>query len=105
MLAPGDVNEGAPCDSLLATAQTRQIFDNYDEYGRLYGPPSSEPMASFAPIASFNGGCSDFKSRLRSALAPVIDFRRPMDVVRDNLDFRAALMPRAALKPSVVWLY
>ena len=47
--------EGAPCDSLLATAQTRQIFDNYDEYVRLYGPPSSEPIASFAPIVSSMG--------------------------------------------------
>ena len=81
--------EGAPCDSLLATAENRKHFDNYDEYVALYGPATVAAMAPCAPIASFNGGRGELTSRLRSALTPIIDIRRPMDVVRDNLEARA----------------
>jgi len=87
--------EGAPCDSLRATAESRRHFDNYDEYVALFGPPAAAHMAPYAPIVSFNGGRSELKSRLRSALAPVVDIRRPMDVVRDNLEARALLLKAA----------
>jgi hypothetical protein len=81
--------EGAPCDSLLASPASRRTFDNYEEYVGLYGDSTGETMVPYAPIASFNGGRSEFKSRLRSALAPVIDLRHPIDVVRDTLEARA----------------
>lgn len=87
--------EGAPCESLLATAERRQIFDNYEEHVALYGEFATADMIPFAPIASFNGGRSEFKSRLRSALAPVIDLRRPIDVVRDHVEARALLSKAA----------
>jgi hypothetical protein len=87
--------EGAPCESLLATAERRMGFDNYDEYVALYGPTTAAAMVPCAPIAAFNGGRSELKSRLRSALTPNVDIRRPMDVVRDDLEARALLL-RAA---------
>ena len=87
--------EGAPCDSLLATAENRKHFDNYDEYVALYGPATVAAMMPCAPIASFGGGRSELSSRLRSALTPIVDIRRPIDVVRDNLEARAALSKAA----------
>lgn len=82
------IAEGAPCESFLTTAEKLAVFDNADEYYALYGVPASE-MAACAPLAAFNGGRSELKSRLRSALAPVIDIRRPMDIARDNIEARA----------------
>ncbi len=54
--------------------------------------PDMEP---YAAIASFNGGRGALRSRLRSALAPVVDIRQPQDVARDNIE-ALAFMPRAA---------
>lgn len=70
------VAEGAPCESLLATADKVAAFDNADDYYALYGVPALD-MEPCAALAGFNGGRSELKSRMRSALAPVIDFRRP----------------------------
>ena len=79
--------EGAPCETLLTTAEKLAAFDNAEAYYALYGAPAD--MAPCAPLAAFNGGRSELKSRLRSAIAPVIDIRRPMDVVRDDIEARA----------------
>jgi hypothetical protein len=87
--------DGAPCESLLASAESRRQFDNYDEYVARYGHVAAPPMAPCAPIAFFNGGRSELRSRLRSALAPVFDVRRPLDIARDDLEARA-LQSRAA---------
>jgi hypothetical protein len=83
------IAEGAPCETLLTTAEKVTLFDNADEYFALYGTPVD--MTPCAPFAAFNGGRSEFKSRLRSALAPVIDIRQPLDIVRDNLEARSLL--------------
>jgi hypothetical protein len=82
------IAEGAPCESFLTTAEKLAVFDNADEYYALYGVPASD-MAACAPLAAFNGGRSELKSRLRSAFAPVIDIRRPLDIARDNIEARA----------------
>jgi hypothetical protein len=87
--------EGTPCDSLLATAENRKRFDNYDEYVALFGPPTAAAMVPCAPIASFNGGRGELMSRLRSAMTPIVDIRRPKDVVRDNLEARTSLSKAA----------
>lgn len=79
--------EGAPCETLLTTAEKLVAFDNADEYYALYGAPAD--MAPYAPIAAFTGGRSELKSRLRSAFAPVVDIRHPMDIVRDEMEARA----------------
>jgi hypothetical protein len=62
-------------------------FDNADEYVRLYGPPG-EPLTPFAPCVPYNG-CQELASHIRSALAPVYDFRKPIDKVRDRTADRA----------------
>ncbi len=83
--------EGAPCESLLLGQQNLWAFDNCAEYVGLYGWPPADAAQPYAPIVAFNGGRSEFKSRLRSALAPVVDIRRPVDIVRDNVEARALL--------------
>ena len=81
------IAEGAPCETLLTTAEKLTAFDNADEYYALYGAPGD--MVACAPLAAFVGGRSQLKSRLRSAISPVIDIRSPMDVVRDEIEGRA----------------
>ena len=82
------VAEGAPCESLRLAPRHLASFDNHEEYVALFGQPFHQ-VAACAPTASFSGGRSEFKSRLRSAIAPVIDIRQPMDIVRDELEVRA----------------
>jgi hypothetical protein len=48
-------------------------------------------IESCAPEFAFHGGRSQFTSHLRSAFAPLIDRRRPLDRIRDNLEARAGL--------------
>lgn len=88
------VAEGAPCESLRLAPRHLASFDNAEEYMALFGQPLHQ-VAACAPTASFNGGRSEIKSRLRSAIAPVIDIRQPMDVVRDSLE-AWALLSKAA---------
>ena len=59
-------------------------FDNADEYVRLYGPPG-EPPAPFAPILRYRSSRQELASHMRSAFAPVYDFRRPIEKVRDRV--------------------
>lgn len=83
--------EGAPCESLLVWADDRSHFDNVDEYVELYGDLPSVAMLPCAPIAALCGRRGALASRLRSALAPVIDIRKPVDILRDRLEERASL--------------
>lgn len=87
--------DGAPCESLLATPEHITVFDNSAEYFALFGTTPSADVQSYAPVAAFNGGRGELKSRLRSALAPVIDIRRPLDIARDNTEARALLAKAA----------
>jgi hypothetical protein len=66
----------------------RGKFDNADEYVALYGS-LGEPLAPCAPVAAYLGGRQELASHIRSALAPIYDFRRPIDKVRDRLADRA----------------
>jgi Hint domain len=77
--------EGAPCETLLTVNENAK---NFADYYRAYGFPMEEQP--YAPIHSFNGGRSEIGSRLRSALSIVKDVRRPLDIVRDRLEARAA---------------
>jgi len=61
-----------------------QAFDNASEYVRLYGS-SGEPLAPFAPIVSYNNSCKELLSHIRSALAPIYDFRKPTEKIRDSI--------------------
>jgi hypothetical protein len=61
-----------------------QAFDNAREYVRLYGS-FGEPLAPFAPIVSYNSSCQELASHLRSTLAPLYDFRKPIEKIRDSI--------------------
>jgi Hint domain len=59
-------------------------FDNADEYVRLYGS-SEKPLAPFAPTVRYHSSRQELASHIRSALAPVYDFRKPIEKVRDRI--------------------
>jgi hypothetical protein len=80
--------EGAAAETY--GGDSRQGFDNAEEYERLYGT-TPVPARSFAPLASLNGGRQELRSRLRSALSPIYDARTPFDLIRDHLAARAEL--------------
>jgi len=65
--------EGAPCESLL------------DPLGE-----------SCVPMLSFGGGHGELRSRLRSAVAAVIDRRHSIDLIRDAIEERGLALVRAA---------
>jgi hypothetical protein len=68
-------------------------FDNHDVINAEGAPCEScrdEAMEPCAPLA-LNGGRSQLWSHLRSAMAPVMDRRLPLDMIRDGLDSRAGL--------------
>jgi len=74
--------------------------DGLPEYpGRFDAMPI--PAAACAPLG-FNGGRSELKSRLRSALSPWFECRYRVDIIRDALDRRAsALVPQGeAARPT-----
>jgi len=74
--------EGLAVESFLGN--NRSTFDNAGEYVALYGS-LGEPLTPFAPLVSYNGGRQELASHIRSALAPVCDFRKPIDKVRDRV--------------------
>lgn len=55
--------------------------------------PAVEPCV---PLLGFNGGRSEVRSRVRSALSLVVDRRQPIDLIRDELEDRAIELARAA---------
>ena len=73
--------EGLAVESFLRNDPN--AFDNADEYVRLYGSPG-EPLTPFAPYVPYNGR-QELASHIRSALAPVCDFRKPIDKIRDRI--------------------
>ena len=77
--------EGLAVESFLR--DNPDAFDNADEYIRLYGSPG-EPLTPFAPYVPYRGR-QELASHIRSALAPVYDFRKPIDKVRDRIADRA----------------
>jgi Hint domain len=79
--------EGLAVETFLR--DNSDAFDNIDEYVRLYGPPA-EPMTPFAPVVPYNGR-QKLGSHIRSALAPIYDFRKPSDKIRDRIADRAEL--------------
>jgi len=52
--------------------------------------------APCVPLLSFHGRRDALRSRLRSAASIVVDFRQPLDVIRDDLEERAIALARAA---------
>jgi len=76
--------EGLPVETLL---EADESFVNFDEYVRLYGEPCEATPC--APIVSCTGARRELGSRARSAMAPWIDRRQQVDLIRDRLEDRA----------------
>ena len=75
--------------ALVETLQTvKEHAVNFADYYREFGMPQADEQPC-APILSYNGGVSELKSRMRSAMSPLIDRRQPIDVIRDRLEARA----------------
>jgi hypothetical protein len=81
--------EGLAVESFRHDNPHAHAFDNADEYVRLYGSPG-EPPAPFAPILRYRSSRQELASHMRSALAPVYDFRKPIEKVRDHIIDRLA---------------
>jgi hypothetical protein len=77
--------EGTPCESLLGGDPSAESMSRVRD--RMI---SARADAICAPLG-FNGGRSEIRSRLRSALAPWFECRRQVDIVRDALDRRAGM--------------
>ena len=67
------------------------VHDVIDAEGALCESRRDPAMEPCAPVLNFNGRRSEVLSHLRSALAPIIDRRRPLDRIRDDLEIRAGL--------------
>jgi hypothetical protein len=80
--------EGAPCETLLDVDESAI---NFAEYLRTYGAPC-EPARPCLPVRCSVGNRKQIKSRLRSALSPLVDRREKIDVIRDRLEDRALTM-------------
>jgi hypothetical protein len=81
--------EGLAVESFRNDNPHAHAFDNADEYVRLYGSPG-EPPAPFAPILRYHSSRQELASHTRSVLAPVYDFRKPIEKVRDRIIDRLA---------------
>lgn len=79
---------GAPCETLL---EVNENAANFAEYFRMYGAPTSKQTPCL-PRLAYNGGLSEIKSRLRSALSPWVDRREKIDIVRDRLEEHGVLL-------------
>jgi hypothetical protein len=78
--------EGAACESLLMVSEHAK---NFADYYRAHAFKGSE-QKPFAPIHSLWSRRSQLASRIRSAASLIKESRRPLDVVRDRLEARAA---------------
>jgi hypothetical protein len=81
--------EGAPCETLDEVTENAV---NFVEYLRMYGPPPNEMPHHCVPVLSFTRNRSKMKSHFRSALSPLVDTRKKIDIIRDRLEDRALTM-------------
>jgi hypothetical protein len=86
--------EGAACETLLAVTRENSDAVEYREYTRLHGEPLL-PDRPAAPILGYNGGRARLRGRIRSALAPIVDVRGKLEIVRDRLRQRARTVGRS----------
>jgi hypothetical protein len=82
-----DTHEAILAEGLAVESFQRDnihAFDNADEYVRLYGS-AGEPLAPFAPIVRYHSNLQELGSHIRSTVAPLCDFRKPIEKVRDRI--------------------
>ena len=78
---------GTAAETLRVESQSREGFDTFDT------EDTQAPVAtlvSIAPLVGHNRHRDVLRSRLRSALSPIVDRRTPLDKLRDRLEDRAA---------------
>jgi hypothetical protein len=77
--------EGASCDTFWEAIDDVAPADGRGEeiHGAILPPVC-------APLASYGRRRNVIKSRLRSALSPIVDVRRPLDRIRDRIEERIA---------------
>jgi Hint domain len=83
--------EGAPTETLLEVDESAV---NFAEYLRQYGPVATTEEARCAPLLRYAYRRGEIKSCFRSAIAPWIDRRQPVDIIRDELDARGIMLLR-----------
>jgi hypothetical protein len=77
--------EGALCETLWEAIY--EVAPSADHGEEIHGAILPEVCA---PLASYRRRHNVIKSRLRSALSPVVDIRRPLDRIRDRIEDRIA---------------
>ena len=82
--------EGVPSETLLEVDESAA---NFAEYLRQYGPVTTEEIPC-APVLRYGYRRGEIKSCLRSAIAPWIDRRQTVDIIRDKLDARGIALSR-----------
>lgn len=78
--------EGAPAETLLTACDPAVQGWNETMLWRL--PPNDERMTPYAPMLSAHGA-GILRSRLRSAIAPLVDRRQPVDIIWERIAERA----------------
>jgi hypothetical protein len=77
--------EGALCDTFWEAID--HVAPSVDGGAEIHG---AILPAVCAPLASYRRRRNVIKSRLRSALSPIVDVRRPLDRIRDRIEERIA---------------
>jgi hypothetical protein len=75
--------EGALCDTFWEAVD--HVAPSVDRGEEIHG---AILPAVCAPLASYRRRRNVIKSRLRSALSPIVDIRRPLDRIRDRIEDR-----------------
>ena len=82
--------EGAPSETLLEVDENAV---NFAEYSHRYGPATAGETPC-APLLRYEYRKGEIKSGLRSAIAPWVDRRQTVDIIRDKLDARGIALSR-----------
>lgn len=78
---------GTAAETLRVESQSR---DGFDAFVTADGMAPVATVMTFAPVVGHNRHRDVLRSRLRSALSPIVDHRTPLDKLRDRLEDRAA---------------
>jgi hypothetical protein len=85
--------EGAPSETLSSISDYK-LFDNWSERATL--EIDAGAVSERLPVTDITGGRRQLRSRLRSALSPLVDRRTEFDKLRDRIEDRAERMKSAA---------
>lgn len=85
------IAEGAAVETFLPLPGARNAFSNYAEFEELYPCETNSPaVRPCAPVQEAWNRREKAASKIRRAIAPLVDKRRPLELVGDRLAQRAA---------------